>query len=171
MSIPQIIIIGNLAEDVKSGTSQSGTSWAKFTVMTANRRKDQQSGQWVDGDKSVKRCVVFGTLAQHVTQTYTKGMQVIVIGRERDVTWQDQNGNTRYGTEVIVDATGPSLQFATAQVVKQQKQGQTQQQGSWADRQYENMANQQQFAPSTTDPWASTSYGGGYVGNAEEPEF
>ena len=119
MSTPQILIVGNLADEPVLRTTQSGKAVAQFTVIATNRRQDGQ-GNWVDGDKSGKKCVVWNQLAQHVAASLHKGMQVIVVGNERDTQWQAQDGTPRYGTEVNVRHIGPSLQYATAQVARQQ---------------------------------------------------
>lgn len=119
MSTPQILIVGNLADEPVMRTTQSGKTVTQFTVIATNRRQDEQ-GNWVDGDKSGKKCVVWNQLAQHVAASLHKGMQVIVVGNERDIQWQAQDGTPRYGTEVNVRHIGPSLQYATAQVTKAQ---------------------------------------------------
>lgn len=113
MSTPQIIIVGNLASDPEIGTTQSGKTYARIAVMSSNRVKDQ-SGNWGDGDKSTKRCTAWNDLADHIGQSLHKGDQVIVIGHEHDTSWQGKDGNTRYGTDVIVSEIGASLRYAIA---------------------------------------------------------
>ena len=83
MSIPTVTIVGNLTDAPKSGTGKSGTMYANFTVIAQSRRQDQ-SGQWVDGDKMPMRVSCFGQLAQNVAHSLGKGMRVIVQGRMRD---------------------------------------------------------------------------------------
>ncbi|NMN02831.1 single-stranded DNA-binding protein [Bifidobacterium panos] len=156
MSTPQILIVGNLADEPVLRTTQSGKAVAQFTVIATNRRQDGQ-GNWVDGDKSGKKCVVWNQLAQHVAASLHKGMQVIVVGNERDTQWQAQDGTPRYGTEVNVRHIGPSLQYATAQVTKAQSGPQTPQgavaSNPWGQPQGDDGA----------DPWSN--------GGETEPAF
>ena len=120
MSTPQIIIIGNLAADPESGTTRNGKTYVRFSVMSSSRRQDQ-SGKWVDGDKSTKRISAWTDLASHITQSLHKGDSVIVIGREHDSEWTDNQGQKHYGTEVIADEVGASLRWAVMQPQRVQK--------------------------------------------------
>jgi single-strand DNA-binding protein len=151
MSTPQIIIVGNLASDPETGTTQSGKSYARIAVMSSNRVKDQ-SGNWSDGDRSTKRCTAWNDLADHIGQSLHKGDQVIVIGHEHDTSWQDkQSGQTRYGTDVLVSEIGASLRYAVASPQRVQR-GQSQQTGYAAPGLDEKAAAAPQYR-NPADPW------------------
>lgn len=152
MSIPHQIIIGNLADDPKLTQTQQGKQRVTFTIIQQNRVKNQQTGQWEDGYKSVKRCTAYGQTASNIANTLAKGMSVLAYGVEHDFQYQDKDGQTRYGSELIIDDIGPSLRWAQAQVLKNTKQQAT----------YGSGVPQQQFTqPSPTgyatnvDPWST----------------
>lgn len=162
MSLPQITIVGNLAADPEMRTTQNGSMVATFTVIATSRRKDQM-GNWVDGDRSGKRCTAWNQLAEHVAASLHKGDQVIVIGHERDQQWQDQTGATRYGTDVMVAEVGASLRWAGVQIMKQQQNA-----PSWGAPQAQPAAQQTtqsargfgsvaSYPPSTTPAPVSTN--------------
>lgn len=162
MSIPNQTIIGNIADDPQLNQTQSGKQRVTFTVIQQNRVKNQQTQQWEDGYKSVKRCTAYNQLALNIAHSLGKGMSVIAYGVEHDFQYTDKNGQTRYGSEFIVDDIGASLRWATVQVAKNQKQQ--------SQSTYGSGAPQQEFTkPSATgfnqnvDPWA--------VPQGGEPEF
>lgn len=122
MSIPTITIVGNLTDDPKTGTGRSGKEWCNFTVIAQSRRQDQQ-GNWVDGDKCPLRVACFGRLARNAAMSLSKGTTVIVQGRLRQTQYQAQDGSTRYSYDMTADHVGAELTFASAQVTRNTKGG------------------------------------------------
>mgnify|MGYP001953761777 CR=1 FL=1 len=106
-------VVGNLAFDPELKFGQSGTAWATFTVIS-NEGKDDKAV------KCVTRCKAFGELAENVTASLTKGTRVIVSGREQTEEW-DKDGEKRSANVLIVDAIGPDLRYAQAQVTRMTK--------------------------------------------------
>ncbi len=93
-----------------------------FTVASTPRMFDRQSGEWKDGDTLFLRCSAWRNLAEHVTETLTRGTRVIVTGRLRQRDYENREGNKRTSYEIDVDEVGPSLRYATAKVVKATRQ-------------------------------------------------
>jgi single-strand DNA-binding protein len=58
-----------------------------------------------------------------VSETLTRGARVIVTGRLEQRSWETAEGDKRSKVEVVADELGPSLRWATAQVVKNEKRG------------------------------------------------
>ena len=85
--------------------------------MAINTRKKNAAGEWEDGDAQFYDVKAFGDLAEHVAETVTKGMRVIVTGRLNFSSWE-KDGERRSKVDVIADEVGPSLKWATAQVTK-----------------------------------------------------
>ena len=56
--------------------------------------------------------------AEHVAESLSKGMRVIVQGNLRASQWTDKQGNNRTTYQIDVAEIGPSLRYATAQVSK-----------------------------------------------------
>lgn len=113
-----ITIVGNLTADPDLKFTQSGIPAVNFTVASTPRTFDKQSGQWVDGDPLFMRCTVWRDHAEHVAESLSKGMRVIVQGNLRANQWTDKQGNNRTTYQIDVAEIGPSLRYATAQVSK-----------------------------------------------------
>ena len=60
-------------------------------------------------------------LAENVAETITKGSRVLVSGRLEQSSWQTKEGDKRYKIEVVADEVAPSLRYATAQVVRNER--------------------------------------------------
>ncbi|MFJ9905773.1 single-stranded DNA-binding protein [Streptomyces sp. NPDC101152] len=118
-----ITIVGNLAADPELRFTPSGAALVKFSIASTPRRYDKTSGQWQDGTAMFLRCSAWRDLAQHIAESLTKGMRVVVTGRLRQHNWQNDQGENRSMLGLEVDDIGPSLQFATAKVERVQRNG------------------------------------------------
>lgn len=129
--------------------SASGVAVAAFTVVTSRRVKDQNTGDWSDADVTYWDCKAFKQLAQNLVDSLDKGMEVIVVGRAVQESWEDkQTGQKRSKIAVRVDAIGPSLRSATARV---EKTG-----GSGQGRQELAQARQRSSREGMEDPWVTS---------------
>jgi single-strand DNA-binding protein len=99
-SLNKVMLIGNLGKDAETRFTPSGTAVTNFTVATSRRWKDQQSGEWKD-ETDWHDVVLWKS--ENVSQYLLKGKQVFVEGRLQTRSWEDQNGNKRYRTEVVAD--------------------------------------------------------------------
>lgn len=164
-----ITIIGNLTSDPELRFTPSGAAVANFTVASTPRTFDRQTNEWRDGDAMFLNCAVWRQYAEHVAESLTKGMRVIVTGNLKSRQYETREGERRTVFEVDVNEVGPALRYATAKVTRTQGGGG----GSW-----QGGANNQQSAP-PSDPWASSGSAGGNRGGndpwaqqqSEEPPF
>ena len=113
-----ITVVGNLTADPELRYTQNGLPVANLTIASTPRTFDKQANEWKDGDALFMRCSVWREFAEHVAGSLTKGMRVIAQGRLRQRTYQDREGNNRTSIELEVDEIGPSLRYATAQVIR-----------------------------------------------------
>lgn len=114
-----ITIVGNLTEDPELRFTPSGVAVAKFSVAVNRRQFDRQANEWKDSGSDFHRVTAWRQLAEHIAETLTKGMRVIVVGDLRQRSWTDDKTNEkRYAWEITADAVGPDLSFATAAVTK-----------------------------------------------------
>ena len=120
----QITLVGNLTGDPDLRFTPSGAAVANFTVASTPRTFDRQSGEWRDGEAMFINCSVWRQYAEHVAESLTKGMRVIVQGRLKSRSYETQQGDRRTVFEVDVDEVGPSLRYATAQVTRTSGGGQ-----------------------------------------------
>lgn len=100
-SLNSCSFIGNLGRDAELRYGASGTAQSSFSIGVNNRRRGT-SGEWEDNTEWVN-CVMFGDMAERVSQYLVKGKPVYVSGRLQTRTWKDDAGQTHYRTEIIVN--------------------------------------------------------------------
>lgn len=108
--INKVIIVGNLGQDVETKTTQDGQSIARFSIATSENWTDRNTGQKQEKTEW-HRIVIFGKLADIASQYLHKGSKVYVEGKLRTQKWQDQQGNDRYTTEIVISGFGGTLQM------------------------------------------------------------
>ncbi len=95
---------------------------AHVSVVCNPRRQDPSTSTWVDGTPVFWPCQVWGPMAEHVSDSLTKGDRVMVTGRVRANTWTPSEGPNagveQRRLEVVVDEIGPSLRFTVTKTVK-----------------------------------------------------
>jgi single-strand DNA-binding protein len=107
--VNKVILIGRLTRDPESRTFSNGGKVTKFGFAVGSRRKNQQTGQWEDGDTMFIDCEAFnrgdfGHLADRVEQSLRKGMQVYLEGRLKLESWDDkQSGQKRSKHALVID--------------------------------------------------------------------
>lgn len=101
MYLNKAIIIGNLTRDPELKSLPSGTHVATFGVAT-NRVWKDKNGQRQDATE-FHNIVVFGRQAETVTQYLKKGNSVLVEGRVQTRSWDGQDGQKRYRTEIVAE--------------------------------------------------------------------
>ena len=101
-----------------AGVQISGVAVAAFTVAASRRIYDPDADKWKDGDTLFLRCSAWRQLAEHVTESLSKGSRAIVTGRLKQRDYETSDGDKRTVYEVDADDAGPSLRFATAKVTK-----------------------------------------------------
>lgn len=101
MSLNQVILHGRLGQDVDLRYTQSGTAVASLSVATTDYKKNQngQAEEVTDWHK----VVAWGKRAETCSQYLKKGSGVVVVGKMKTRSWEDQNGQKRYTTEVVAD--------------------------------------------------------------------
>src|SRR6266581_8915128 len=119
----QITITGNLVDDPELRFTPSGQPVAKFRVASTPRFRDNQTGEWKDGDSLFLTCNVWRQAAENAAESLTRGMRVIVSGRLRQRSYETKEGEKRTVYEVEVDEVGPSLRNASAKVNKVARNG------------------------------------------------
>ena len=108
--INKVILVGNLGQDPEIRYMPNGSAVANFSVATSESWKDKQTGENRDRTEW-HRVVVFGKLAEITGEYVKKGTQVYLEGQLQTRKWQDQTGNDRYTTEVVVNPIGGTLQI------------------------------------------------------------
>jgi len=105
-NINVVAITGNLTKDPELRSTPSGTSVCKLRVAVNSRRKDGQSGEWVDKPNYFD-VTVWGAQGENCANYLSKGRPVAVQGRLDWREWESQDGGKRQAVEIIAD----SVQF------------------------------------------------------------
>ena len=100
MSVNKVILVGNLGANPEMRFTQGGQAVANLRLATSEKWTDksgqkQETTEW-------HRVVAFGKLAEICGQYLTKGRQIYVEGRIQTRQWQDQQGQKRYSTEIVM---------------------------------------------------------------------
>lgn len=102
MNLNKVFLIGNLTSDPEVRTTPSGQMVCNFRMATNRIWNDKNTGQ--QQQKTEYHSVVaWRRLAEIASQFLNKGGLVFIEGRLETRTWQDQNGNKRYRTEIIAE--------------------------------------------------------------------
>jgi single-strand DNA-binding protein len=109
-SVNKVILIGHLGRDPEVRSFQNGDKVASLNVATSERWKDRNSGEKREKTEW-HRVAVFGALAGICERFLRKGSQVYLEGQLETRKWQDQSGQDRYSTEVVLRPYNGTLQM------------------------------------------------------------
>lgn len=157
MSLPTMHGTARLIDDpeLRFGAG-SGKAVVRVRLAFNSRKKDKATNEWVDGDTFFVDGKAFDQAAEHIAESLTRGMEVVVSGRLRTEKWESGQGEKRSAPALLIDAIGPSLARATAVVTKAPSAG-----SGGQGREEFQRARKEQGAVSAEDPWASGTPGTG----------
>ena len=162
--VNKVILIGNLGQDPEVRYMPNGKAVANITVATSESWKDQQ-GQLQERTEW-HRCAMYARLAEIAGEYLKKGSKVYLEGRLQTREWQDQQGQKRYTTEIIVNEMqmldGRNAGGGASMGAPSQPQGQ---QGNWGRPQQQPVpaaAPQGGYAPQAAPAMPAAAPQGGY---------
>ena len=132
--VNKVIIVGNLGQDPEVRFTPNGKAVANLTIATSESWKDQ-SGQ-IQEKTEWHKVSMFGKLAEIAGEYLKKGSQVYIEGKLQTRKWQDQQGQDRYTTEIVLDPFNGVMQMLGA------KGGQSNPSGSGYQKQPQQPAAQ-----------------------------
>lgn len=103
-NINRVILTGNLTRDPELRSTGGGLAICSLRIATNTRRKDGQSGEWIDKPNYFD-VTIFGRQGENAAQYLSKGRPVAIDGRLEWREWQDQQGNNRQSIEIVADNT------------------------------------------------------------------
>jgi single-strand DNA-binding protein len=108
-SLNKVMLIGNLGADPEIRSFQNGGKVANLRIATSETWKDRQTGE--RKEKTEWHTVaIFSEGRVSVVERYLKkGSKVFVEGKLQTRKWQDQNGQDRYSTEIVIQGLGGTL--------------------------------------------------------------
>ena len=108
-SVNKVIFLGNLGRDPEIRAMQSGNKMATFSIATSKRWKDKTTQEQKE-KTSWHNIVIFGDGLVDIVEKYVKkGSKIYLEGELQTRKWQDQEGNDRYTTEVILQGYNCNL--------------------------------------------------------------
>ncbi|HGT6933817.1 TPA: single-stranded DNA-binding protein [Escherichia coli] len=120
--INKVILVGRLGKDPEVRYIPNGGAVANLQVATSESWRDKQTGEMRE-QTEWHRVVLFGKLAEVAGEYLRKGAQVYIEGQLRTRSWED-NGITRYVTEILVKTTGTMQMLGRAAGTQTQPESQ-----------------------------------------------
>ena len=102
MSVNKVILVGNLGRDPEVRTTNNGSKVVQLSIATSERWRDRASGEQREKTEW-HRVVIFNERLADVAERYLqRGRQVYIEGQLQTRKWQDQEGNDKYTTEIVL---------------------------------------------------------------------
>ncbi|UVK37137.1 single-stranded DNA-binding protein [Mesorhizobium sp. AR10] len=113
-SINKVILVGNLGADPEIRRLNSGEPVVNIRIATSESWRDKNSGERKEKTEWHNVVIFNDQIAKVAEQYLKKGMKVYVEGQLQTRKWQDQTGNERYTTEVVLQKFRGELQMLDA---------------------------------------------------------
>ena len=101
-SVNKVILVGNLGKDPETRSFQNGGEVVSFSVATSESWKDRNSGERKEKTEWHNVSIFSEGLARVAKSYLRKGSKVYLEGQLETRKWQDQSGNDRYTTDVVL---------------------------------------------------------------------
>jgi single-strand DNA-binding protein len=108
-SLNRVQLIGNLGRDPEVRTFSNGNKVCNFSVACSESWKDRNTGERKEKTEWVNVAIFSEGLIRVCEQYLRKGSKVYVEGKFQTRKWQDQSGQDRYSTEVVIQGFGGQL--------------------------------------------------------------
>jgi single-strand DNA-binding protein len=105
-SLNKVMIIGNLGADPEVRSFQNGGKVCNLRIATSESWKDRQSGERKEKTEWHTVAIFSEGLVGVAEQYLRKGSKVYIEGKLQTRKWQDQSGNDRYSTEIVLQGPG-----------------------------------------------------------------
>ena len=101
-SINKVILVGNLGADPRVTNTQAGSKIVNFNLATSDRWRDKASGEMKERTEW-HRVVIFNPQLADMAERYLrKGSKVYLEGQLQTRRWEDNSGQEKYTTEVVL---------------------------------------------------------------------
>lgn len=108
-SVNKVILVGNLGADPEVRKFQNGGSVCNLSVATSENWKDRNTGEKREKTEWHRVAIFSEGLVRVAEQYLRKGSKVYLEGQLETRKWQDQNGQDKYTTEVVLRNFNSSL--------------------------------------------------------------
>ncbi|QKR99147.1 single-stranded DNA-binding protein [Sphingomonas sp. CL5.1] len=101
-SVNKVILVGNLGRDPESRTFQNGGKVVNLRIATSESWKDRNTGERKERTEWHSVAIFNEGLANVAERFLRKGSKVYIEGQLQTRKWQDQQGQDRYSTEIVL---------------------------------------------------------------------
>ena len=108
-SLNKVMLIGNLGADPEIRSFQNGGKVANLRIATSETWKDRNTGERQERTEWHTVAIFSEGLVGVVERFLRKGSKVYIEGQLQTRKWQDQSGNDRYSTEVVIRGMNGTL--------------------------------------------------------------
>jgi single-strand DNA-binding protein len=108
-SVNKVILVGNLGRDPEIRRTQDGRPIANLRIATSESWKDRNSGERKEKTEWHSVVIFNENLCKVAEQYLKKGAKVYIEGQLQTRKWQDQQGQERYSTEVVLQGFNGQL--------------------------------------------------------------
>ncbi len=108
-SVNKVILIGNLGRDPEVRSFQNGGKVCNLRIATSETWKDRNTGERKERTEWHSVAIFQEGLVRIAEQYLKKGSKVYIEGQLQTRKWQDQSGQDRYSTEVVLQGYGGAL--------------------------------------------------------------
>lgn len=105
-SVTKVILVGNLGADPEVKSFQNGGKVCNLRIATSESWKDRNSGERQERTEWHTVAIFSEGLVGVAERFLRKGSKVYIEGQLRTRKWQDQSGNDRYSTEIVLQGPG-----------------------------------------------------------------
>ncbi|ATP12520.1 single-stranded DNA-binding protein [Bartonella henselae] len=144
-SLNKVILIGNLGADPEIRRLNSGDQVANLRIATSESWRDRNTNERKERTEWHNIVIFNENLVKVVEQYLKKGSKIYIEGQLQTRKWQDQNGNDRYTTEIVLQKYRGELQMLDGRAAAggEQMQGANQSSGAYSSVGFgDNSANQ-----------------------------
>lgn len=146
-SVNKVILVGNLGADPEIRHTQDGRPIANLRIATSESWKDRTTGERREKTEWHRVVIFTEGLCRIAEQYLRKGSTVYIEGQLQTRKWQDQQGQDKYTTEIVLQGFNSTLTMLGGRNDNQSAGGG-----------YSGGGQSQQV----TDPYAQSQQGGGY---------
>ncbi len=108
-SLNKVMLIGNLGRDPEVRSFQNGGKVCNLRIATSENWKDRNTGERREKTEWHSVAIFSEGLVRVAEQYLRKGSKVYIEGQLQTRKWQDQNGQDRYSTEIVLQGFGSTL--------------------------------------------------------------
>ena len=108
-SVNKVILIGNLGRDPETRSFQNGGKVCNLTVATSENWRDKATGERRERTEWHRVAIFSEGLVRVAEQYLRKGSKVYIEGQLETRKWQDQNGQDKYSTEIVLRGYNSTL--------------------------------------------------------------